>query len=81
MTMQARKILRLRQVEEKTGLKKSTLYALMNVESPRFDPTFPRSIPIGIRAVGWDQSEIENWIAARMAMRPNAPIRVQPVFA
>jgi len=31
------------------------------------DGTFPPSIPLGPRAVGWDEAEIDAWIEARIA--------------
>ncbi len=31
--------------------------------------TFPKSVPIGKRTVGWVESEIHNWIAERIKAR------------
>lgn len=31
------------------------------------DPTFPTTVPIGPRRVGWRESEIESWIADQAA--------------
>ncbi|MDQ0741126.1 putative DNA-binding transcriptional regulator AlpA [Pseudomonas sp. W4I3] len=39
------------------------MYALMRTGR------FPKSIPLGIRAVGWDSLEVEQWIAERRAER------------
>jgi prophage regulatory protein len=50
-------ILRLRQVEARTGLGKSQIYRGIR------EKTFPKAIPIGKRAVGWILSDIEAWIA------------------
>jgi prophage regulatory protein len=55
--------MRIRAVEEATGLKKSAIYAGME------EGTFPRQVPLGERAVAWLQDEIEAWIAARIAAR------------
>jgi prophage regulatory protein len=31
---------------------------------------FPKRLRIGVRAVGWDSVEVEQWIAARRKDRP-----------
>lgn len=53
------KILRRKDVEEIVGLSRSTIYKLMSTG------TFPRSIRLGPRAVGWRLSDIEAWIEFR----------------
>jgi prophage regulatory protein len=58
-----RRILRRREVSDRTGLGRSTLYAYMQ------DGRFPRAIKLGPRAVGWLEDEIEKWIAERVAER------------
>jgi prophage regulatory protein len=57
------RILRLREVVQRTGLPISSSYEAMRVNA------FPGSVPIGLRAVGWVEDEIEAWIAARIAER------------
>ena len=62
------KILRRKQVEGKTGLSRSNIYSRLrfNPKRPKeFDPTFPKPIDLGERAVGWVESEIDDWINAR----------------
>ncbi len=54
-------ILRLPQVCAVTGLKRSMIYQL---EAER---RFPNRIKIGVRAVGWIESEVRAWIAMRIA--------------
>ncbi len=54
------KILRLKTVLGRTGLTRSMAYALLK------DGMFPRPINLGPRAVGWLESEIDTWIAARV---------------
>jgi prophage regulatory protein len=61
------KILRLKQVLECTGLSRSTVYDLLNVKSPRHDPSFPKSIQLTQCSVGWVASEIDSWIESRIA--------------
>ena len=66
-----RKILRLKQVIERTGLSRSTIYDRINPKSKRFDSSFPQSIKLNANAtsstgaVGWLESSIDEWIAQR----------------
>lgn len=62
-------ILRRRQVEHRTGLSRSTIYAKLRQNPKRpadFDPTFPRPIAVGAKAVGWIEAEVEAWLAAQV---------------
>lgn len=57
-------ILRLPQVKQQTGLSRSSIYLRMN------DGTFPQKISLGggrARAVGWLASEVQGWVADRIA--------------
>ena len=54
-------ILRLSQVEERTGLSGSYIYNLMSNDE------FPRPIKLGPRAVGWVESDINDWLMERIA--------------
>lgn len=62
------KILRRKQVEQRLGLSRATIYARMNPRSRpgEYDPTFPKPIALGRKAVGWVESEIDAWIEARI---------------
>ena len=53
-------ILRLPAVIKRTGLPRSTIYAY--IEQNRF----PSPIKIGVRNVGWVESEITEWIESRI---------------
>lgn len=53
-------ILRRPQVQQRTGLSRSTLYQYIK------DGEFPKSIALGPRSVGWLESDISDWIAARI---------------
>lgn len=53
------KILRRPEVENFTGLSRSTIYEAIAQNR------FPKPIRIGKRAVGWRQSTIEAWLAGR----------------
>lgn len=55
-------ILQLRTVLERTGLSRSTIYALVRTGA------FPRQIALGPWSVGWLESDVEAWISARVAL-------------
>ena len=57
------RILRRDEVETKTGFKRAHIYNLMKAGK------FPKTIRLGIRAVGWDSLEIDQWIAERRSER------------
>lgn len=62
-------ILRRKQVEARTGLSRSTIYAKLTRNPKRpgdYDPTFPRPIPVGVRAVGWLEHEVDAWLSAQI---------------
>ena len=50
------RILRLPTVKKLTGLSRSTIYRQIS------EGNFPRCIPLGGRAVGWIEEEVNGWI-------------------
>lgn len=56
------RLLRLPDVEARTGLKKSAIYAGMKAG------TFPACLKLGPRASAWVQSQIDQWIAERIRL-------------
>ena len=60
------RILRLREVKARTGRCTSAIYADMRAG------TFPRPIPLGPQSRGWLETEINDWIMARVAERDRA---------
>jgi len=68
-----RRILRIKQVIERTGLSRSTIYDWMNPKSKRYDNSFPQAFKLnanatkGTGSVGWLESSIDEWIELRMA--------------
>lgn len=63
-------ILRRKQVEARTGLSRATIYAKITPNPKRpteYDPSFPRPISLGAKAVGWVESEIEGWLKSQIA--------------
>ena len=49
-------ILRLPKVKERTGLSRSTIYLKISRKE------FPPGISLGVRARGWVESEISDWV-------------------
>ncbi|EAX8476399.1 AlpA family transcriptional regulator [Salmonella enterica] len=61
--MTSQRFLRLHQVLDKTGLKRSQIYAYMRTDD------FPKSVKIGPSSVAWLESEIEEWINQKLNNR------------
>lgn len=53
-------ILRLPSVKERTGLSRSTIYLKIS------NGTFPHPIKLSERAVGWLDTDIQDWISKRI---------------
>ena len=62
---QHRRILRLPEVELRTGFKRAHIYSLIS------QGRFPRSVQLGPRAVGWDSLAVEKWVEDRISGEPN----------
>ncbi|HHH8878098.1 TPA: AlpA family transcriptional regulator [Pseudomonas aeruginosa] len=58
-----RRILRLEEVEAKSGFKRAHIYNLMKKRQ------FPQALRLGVHAVGWDSIEIDQWIDERVNNR------------
>ncbi len=59
--MQKSKILRLPEVKARTGLSRSTIYDRVKAKQ------FPSQINLGGHSVGWLESEIDEWLEARIS--------------
>lgn len=59
-------ILRRKQVEQRTGLSRSTLYLKIS------NKEFPASVSLGARAVGWLEADVDAWLRERIAASRNA---------
>ena len=57
------KLLRLPEVIERTSLRRSTIYEMMQGGS------FPKPVKLNLRSNGWIESEVSDWVAARIAER------------
>lgn len=67
MTPRPARLLRLPSVTERVGLKRTAIYDMVRVG------TFPKPVPLNDKSVGWLESEIEAWIASRVAVRDEEP--------
>ena len=54
------RLLRLPQVCDITGVKRSMIYQM------EAEQRFPRRIKIGVRAVAWIEAEVREWVAQRV---------------
>ncbi len=57
--MSQKSIIRRPEVSKRTGLPKSSIYALMN------RGMFPEPVKLGLRAVGWYEDAVDQWIDSR----------------
>ena len=55
-------ILRLPTVKAITGLSRSTIYLRMS------EGSFPEKISLGSRAVGWLETEVQDWLDERISV-------------
>lgn len=62
------RILKLKEVLNRTGLGKTTMYMLIN------SGDFPQQISLGLRAVGWIEGEVDNWIQEKIKVRDQRSI-------
>ena len=56
-------ILRRPDVSARTGLSRSSIYAKVSTGE------FPAPVPLGARAVGWLENEVEDWLTGRVLLR------------
>ncbi|WP_198244530.1 helix-turn-helix transcriptional regulator [methane-oxidizing endosymbiont of Gigantopelta aegis] len=61
------KILKIKDVIAQTGLSRSQLYKMAS------RGLFPRQIKLSARSSGWLESEVNQWLNARIAERDCAP--------
>lgn len=60
-------LLRIKQVEARTGLHRSQIYAWMK------EGHFPQSIKIGPASVAWLEKEIDEWVEKEVNLRQLRP--------
>ncbi|BDS29882.1 helix-turn-helix transcriptional regulator [Aeromonas caviae] len=69
MEHQSSRFVRMREVQKKIGISRSTVYDWINPNSPRFDDSFPKPVRLGVNSVGWVDTELEDWLAEKIAAR------------
>ncbi|WP_417670233.1 AlpA family transcriptional regulator [Pseudoalteromonas tetraodonis] len=57
------RLIKLKEVIEKTSLGRSTIYELMT------DGRFPKQVSLGAKSVAWLESEVDDWIMERIGER------------
>jgi prophage regulatory protein len=67
------RVIRLHTCLEIIGLSRSTVFDISNPKSPRYDPNFPQKVRIGVRAVGWYEDQIFQWLASRQDTTESSP--------
>lgn len=55
------RLIRRKEVQDKTGLGASSIYAMMKIGK------FPKCLNLSERRVAWLESDVDNWIAERVA--------------
>ena len=66
---QVNQLINLKQVVELIGVCRSTIYEMMDENSPYYDPTFPKKVKFIQNCIGWSAWEINQWIEAKLASR------------
>lgn len=55
------RVIRLPEVKQRTGLSRSSIYRLMA------ESNFPQSCKLGERIIAWVESDIDRWLAEKIA--------------
>lgn len=55
-------------LEDLTGLSRSTIYDRINPKSKRYDPDFPKPVKFG-HLTRWRLSEVQAWILSKIEAR------------
>ena len=56
------RILRLKDVVDRIGLSKPTIYRMIKKDE------FPKPLQLTKRSIGWNESDIDNWIESRLVI-------------
>ena len=62
-------LLSIKDVGSYTGISRSTIYELINENSDRYDPTFPKRLQLTQVRVMWVANEIAEWINTKIEAR------------
>ena len=69
MSERPARLLRLPTVTERVGLKRTAIYDMIRAGK------FPKPVPLNDKSVGWLESEIEDWIVSRVAVRDEESVQ------
>ena len=56
------RLIRRTELQQIIGLSRSSIYDRMDPQSTRFDEDFPRPVKLGKSAVGWLQTEVDDYV-------------------
>lgn len=62
------RLIRIAEVKHLTGLSTATLYRKISTKE------FPRPVQLGVAARAWPLSEVQDWIARRIAVRGGSDV-------
>lgn len=62
-------LINLKQVVELIGVCRSTIYEMMDENSPYYDPTFPKKVKFIQKRIGCSAWEINQWIEDKLESR------------
>ena len=68
-TFQMQQLISIKQVIQFTGVGRSTVYEMMDENSPYYDPTFPKKVKITQNRIGWSAWEVHQWIESKLQSR------------
>lgn len=60
------RIVRLKDVQQRIGVSRPTIYRWLDKAAKNYDPTFPRPVSLGANSIGWVESELDAWLQSRI---------------
>lgn len=67
------RIIRIKELQAKIGLGRSSIYEKLDPKSPRYDASFPLPLALGASAKGWLDKDVDEWLESlARASRPEA---------
>lgn len=73
------RILRIKAVADKLSIGKSTIYDWLNIKSARYDPSFPKTIKLSAKSIGWLSTEVDAWLLTKITPTTTAITITTPV--
>ncbi|MBB1463619.1 AlpA family transcriptional regulator [Vibrio sp. SG41-7] len=68
-TEHSNRLIRLKEAIHISGLSRASIYSFME------EGTFPQSVSLGVRAIGWRYQDIQNWILEKIQERDEKLIK------